>query len=122
MCDTCDIAETIESYGVPSDLLDKFATKISETVQEQVIENLTEKHELMVATIMEQAGDKELRVRGRKVRETSQKLDSGRLSIEGEETEDREEFVYTLTEDLSRPEKPEADGAFTALLKALFEG
>lgn len=122
MCDTCDIAETIESYGVPSDLLDKFATKISETVQEQVIENLTEKHELMIATIMEWLGDKELRVRGRKVRETSQKLNSGRLSIKGEETEDREEFVYTLTEDLSRPEKPEADDEFTALLKAIFEG
>lgn len=120
MCDTCSIAEKIEAYGVPSDVLDEFARKISETVQEQVIEHLTETHDLMVATIMEQEGRKELRVRGRKVRETDRKLTTGRLSLKGEETADREEFVYTLTEDVTKPEAPEED-EFTALLKALFE-
>ena len=121
MCDTCDIAEKIEAYGVPTDLLDEFARKVSDTTQEAVIEHLTGTHDLMVATIMEQEGVKELRVSGPKVRETSQKLDSGRLAIDGKETEDRMEFVYTLTVDESKPEAP-AEDEFTALLKALFEG
>jgi len=121
MCDTCTLAERIESYGVPTDLVDEFARKVSDTTQEAVIEHLTETHDLMVATIMEQEGRKELRVRGRKVKETDGKLSSGRLTLKGEETADREEFVYTLTEDTSKPEKPEED-EFTALLKALFEG
>lgn len=118
MCDTCDIAEKIEAYGVPTELLDEFARKVSDITQETVIEQLTETHDLMVATIMEQEGVKELRVSGPKVRETSQKLGSGRLKIDGNETADREAFVYTLTEDTSKPEVDE----FTALLKALFEG
>jgi hypothetical protein len=121
MCDTCTLAERIESYGVPTDLVDEFARKVSDTTQEAVIEHLTGTHDLMIATIMEQTGDKELRIRGRKVREVSRKLDTGRLAIDGQETEDREEFVYTLTEDASKPEEPQED-EFSALLRALFEG
>jgi hypothetical protein len=120
MCDTCSIAEKIEAYGVPTELVDEFAHKVSDTTQEAVISHLTETHDLMIATLMEQSGQKELRIRGRKVRETDQKLNSGRLSLNGKETADREEFVYTLTEDLSKPEKPEED-EFSALFRALFE-
>ena len=121
MCDTCTIAEKIEAYGVPSDMLDEFARKISETVQESVVAHLTETHDLMVATILAQENRKELRLRGRAVRDTDRKLKSGRLSLSGEETEDREEFVYTLTEDVMKPEAPEED-EFSAMLRALFEG
>jgi len=121
MCDTCTIAEKIEAYGVPGELLDELAGKISETVQDQVIKRLTEVHDLMVATIMEQDGVRELRLSGPKVRETSAKMGTGRLVLKGDETANGEEFVYTLTEDFSKPEHHRQEDEFEALFRTLFE-
>jgi len=71
---------------------------------------------------MEQEGTNELRLHGPTVRATDGKLSTGRLTLKGEETEDRKEFVYTLTEDTSKPERPSEEDEFTALLRSPFEG
>lgn len=118
MCDTCEVADRIESYGVPADLLEQFAEKVADSEAESVTKQLTQTHDLMVATIITEQGGTELRLTGTKVQEISRKLSSGRLKLEGEETADRAQFVYTLTEDASVPEDQEDE--FTALLRALF--